>query len=247
MRILRRRSAGLQETSVIFCPKQIELDGYASHVSDPRPPNVLCGMSPSKVLDFHEGKIKRVGKGRGKGKGLRKDSPTLVAAVFSFPYPTAEKTDANYIALRDKSIAFFGSRLRAAAAQSLVQSSMTTRNTCTSISTPWTSPTLNYRQKNLHRGHVAAAAVRAQGKKGITEFNEAMRSFQDDYNTQVTQKYGLLKLGPRVQRISHAEWRERWRRRSGTRRRFRQSRRRKSRHNRRKQRRIMRGTRRKAP
>ena len=34
-----------------------------------------------------------------------------------------------------------------------------------------------------------------------------MRSFQDDYNTQVTQKYGLLKLGPRVQRISHAEWR----------------------------------------
>ena len=141
------------------------LEGYASHVSDPKPATVLFGMPPSEILDFHDEKIKRVGKGRGKGKGLRKDSPTLVAAVFSFPYPPAEKTDANYIALRDESIAFFQREIEGhggvvlGAVEHDDEEYLHFHIYAMDVDDPKLSA------KNLHRGHVAEPQSGRRGRR----------------------------------------------------------------------------------
>ena len=179
--------------------------GFCDHVTDPLPPVVISGMTPAELLEFHDVQIKRVARGRGKGNSLRKDSPTLLASVFSFPFKPDQKNDPAYLAVRDASIAFFRAEMeaRGGTVLSIVQHEDESWLHFHAYAMALDDPKLA--AKTLHRGHVAAAPAKKAGEKGVKEYCDAMRGFQNDY-AAVTERHGLTKLGPRRQRLTRAQW-----------------------------------------
>lgn len=61
----------------------------------------------------------------------------------------------------------------------------------------------------IHPGKRAAAAVNEKGEvkgKQNTAYIEAMRKWQDGYWKDVSERFGLARIGPKLQRVSRAEW-----------------------------------------
>jgi hypothetical protein len=163
-------------------------------------------MSPAEILAFHDAQIKAVAKGRGKGNSLRKDSATLVAAVFSFPVKPEAKSTAGYIALRDDSLQFFKQEIeeRGGTILDAIQHDDESYLHVHVFAMNLQDKKLS--AKKLHRGHIAADAAPTPTKAArIKAYASAMREFQTDYSA-VTAPHGLTRRGPRVQRLSHAEW-----------------------------------------
>jgi hypothetical protein len=65
---------------------------------------------------------------------------------------------------------------------------------------------------SVHAGHRAAAKCKEIGGKPREQkaaYKEAMKAFQDCYHAQVAVRFGLTRIGPRLQRLTHDEWKER--------------------------------------
>lgn len=61
----------------------------------------------------------------------------------------------------------------------------------------------------IHPGKRAAAASNAQGEvkgKQNTAYIESMRLWQDSYWKGVSQKFGLARIGPKLQRVTRTQW-----------------------------------------
>lgn len=61
----------------------------------------------------------------------------------------------------------------------------------------------------IHPGKRAAAAANDKGEvkgKQNTAYIESMRKWQDSYWKDVSEKFGLARIGPKVQRVSRSEW-----------------------------------------
>ena len=179
--------------------------GFCDHVANPLPPVVLSGMTPAELRDFHDAQIAKTKRGRGKGNSLRKDSPTLVGAVFSFQYRPDQKDNPAYLAARDAAIAFFRTEMesRGGTVLSIVQHEDESWLHFHAYAMNLDDP--KFAAKLLHRGHVAANPVKAAGGKGVIEYCAAMRGFQDDY-AKVAERHGQTRHGQRRQRLTRAEW-----------------------------------------
>ena len=180
--------------------------GFCDHVGNPLPPVVLFGMTPAELLEFHDAQLKTAKRGRGKGNSLRRDSPTLVGAVFSFPFTPEDKLNQKYLALRDDTIAFFKREMERLGGEmlSVVQHEDEKMLHIHCYAMKLDDP--RFAAKKLHRGHVAANPAKAAGQKGITEYCDAMRGFQTDYYDEVAKLHGLTRHGRRLQRLSRGDY-----------------------------------------
>jgi len=182
--------------------------GFCDHVKgDPLPPVVLSGMTPAELREFHDVQLAKAKRGRGKGNSLRKDSPTLLAAVFSFPFTPEDKLNPKYLAFRDDTIAFFKREMESRGGEvlSVVQHEDEKMLHVHVFAMKLDDP--RFAVKKLHRGHVAAAPVQAAGGKGVIEYCDAMRGFQDSYYDEVAKLHGMTRHGRRRQRLSRGDYR----------------------------------------
>ena len=181
------------------------IDGNAPHVANPKPPDLLFGMDPMAALEFHDQRIAALGKKRGRGAGLRHDSHTMVAAVFSFPCKPPEVNSEYYIRLRDDSLAWFKAEIEGLGGEVLgaVQHTDEPFLHVHIYGMNLKDPKLN--AKMLHRGHIAAAEAKRQGRNPTDDYKAAMRSWQNSYS-EVAGRYGLTKIGPGRRRLSRAQW-----------------------------------------
>jgi hypothetical protein len=201
---LSRRGSGATPPVEKVMLEAARIAGNAPHVSDPKTPDLLFGMDPMAALAFHNERIASLGKKRGRGAGLRQDSHTMVAAVFSFPCRPAEVESEYYISLRDASLAWFKSEIEALDGKILgaVQHVDETYLHVHVYAMNLGNPRLN--AKMLHRGHVAAADAKSQGRNPTDDYKAAMRGWQNDYN-KITARFGLTKIGPGRRRLSRAQ------------------------------------------
>lgn len=164
------------------------------HVKIPRPPDVLVGdlRALADELDKSE-----------PPKGQRKDTPILLAGVASAPWPPGDLRSA---AWREDTVEHlqrkFGKDLRAVVGHSDEQYDHLHFYVCA----PGLKPI-----KSLHPGQAARAESAARdedAKAQIAAYNAAMKKWQDGYSEEVAKQHGLLRIGPRRQRVTRNEWME---------------------------------------
>jgi hypothetical protein len=180
------------------------IDGNAPHVANPKPPDLLFGVDPVVALEFHDQRIAALGKKRGRGAGLRQDSHTMAAAVFSFPCKVGEVRSEYYLGLRDDSLAWFRAEIEALGGEVLGAVQHTDEENLHIHVYGMNLKDARLNAKMLHRGHVAAATAKRQGRNPTADYKAAMRGWQNAYN-DVTIRYGLTKIGPGRRRLSRAQ------------------------------------------
>lgn len=174
--------------------------GYCDHVEEPGEPIILHGVNPRELealTDDYFNNTKLINS-NGVSRGLRKDSHVLLAGVVSLNREVEEiwddyKKDAIEW-LKKK----YGDCLK-----SVVEH------------TDEGHPHIHFYcvQENglnfdlLHEGKRAYAAVggKVRSKKEVA-FNNAMRDFQNEFFNDVSLKYGLMKTGPKRQRLSNSDY-----------------------------------------
>jgi hypothetical protein len=68
------------------------------------------------------------------------------------------------------------------------------------------------RIESVHAGYRAAAKSKGDGgtpREQSKAYKKAMEAFQDCYYEQVAVRFGLTRIGPRLQRLTRDEWKER--------------------------------------
>jgi len=173
--------------------------GYCDHVQEPKAPNLLYGVHPEELEALTEDYFNNTKLINNKGikRGLRKDSHILLAGVVSLNAELKEEIWDDYKKdaikwLKEK----YGECLK-----------------CVVEHTDEANPHLHfYCVQNpgedfnlLHEGKRAFQEESKKYKKEIA-FKEAMRGFQEDFYNSVSVKYGLMKTGPKRQRLSNSDY-----------------------------------------
>jgi len=73
-------------------------------------------------------------------------------------------------------------------------------------------PDNRLRIASVHAGHRAATNCKDAGgapREQSKAYKEAMKAFQDCYYEEVAVRFGLTRIGPRLQRLTRDEWKER--------------------------------------
>lgn len=167
-------------------------DGACGHVESPIPPIELHGKISDLVdaIDSYEVK-----------KGVRKDTPIMIAGVISAPWPPGDPRGEQW---KKDSLDWLKKRWGDALKCVVVHADETydhmhfyvTNNGLENI-------------KNLHPGMLARAACGDDRKAAKAAYTKAMEGFQDDFFNAVSIKFGHARKGPGLERLSRAEWRER--------------------------------------
>lgn len=179
------------------------------HVPHPAPPVQLYGRLEDLAdeLDQLDAEMKRA---RAEGlpsplpKGMRKDTPIMLAGVLSAPWEPGDSRSAAWRAdavtwLKDS----YGKNLRAV----IAHEDEAYDHIHFYIAAPKPGPA-----KPLHAGHAAMAKAKAEGAepKALTEaYKAAMRAWQDSYWENVGRRHGLLRTGPGRERLSRSEYKAR--------------------------------------
>ncbi|WP_152034577.1 plasmid recombination protein [Paracidovorax avenae] len=173
-------------------------EGHCDHVAEPKKPNLLYGVSPSAAVT--EATAWADNEKDAQGRKLRKDALCLLAGVVSIGSENADFWDEH----KQRTISWlkqkYGERLK-----SVIEH------------TDEEHPHLHFycvakpgeRFEKLHDGYKASAEAKRAGKlKGEqnTAYIKAMQTMQDSFYTDVASKAGLARLGPKVQRLTRAEW-----------------------------------------
>jgi hypothetical protein len=168
------------------------------HVREPKPPTLLFGVMPSDAV---KKSYEWAAKAKDKiGRKLRPDGLCIVAGMVSVPDGFDRWDDYKKAVIADL-LAQHGDRLL-----SVVEH--------TDEAYPhmhyYMVPRAGERLEILHEGLAARNALR-DAKKPTGEQNiayrEAMEKFQTDFHEQVSSKFGLLRDGPKRERLSTPEWR----------------------------------------
>lgn len=137
-------------------------------------------------------------------KGIRKDSPILLAGVVSSEW---SPDDPRSLEWRMDALAYlhktYGASLRAVVAHNDEPHDHLHFYVCQ----PDLKPV-----KGLHPGHIARqkAADAGDDAKAQTEaYTVAMKAMQDDYFNQVAKHHGQARIGPRRERLGRMEWQAR--------------------------------------
>lgn len=173
--------------------------GYCDHVEEPEEPIILYGVDPNQIEVLTEDYFNNTKLTNSKGvtRGLRKDSHILLAGVISL---NAELKDEIWDEYKKDAIKWlrekYGGNLK-----------------CVVEHTDEEHPHIHFYcvQENgkdfnlLHEGKSAFVKEKLKYKKEIA-FKNAMRNFQEDFYNSVSLKYGLMKTGPRRQRLSNEDY-----------------------------------------
>lgn len=186
---------------------------HSRHVDDPKPPVLLAGVEPEDAwseIERRHGEARAtvtMKNGKQAQRKLRKDENVLLAAVASYPVPT-EKLDPEDPAFQDwkrRALKFFekhhGQPL--SAVLHLDESHPHIHFL--------TAPDLEAgeRMADIHPGERAKRDAGGRTGKRVEKNNAyktAMRGYQDDFYSSVSQYHGHARLGPQRQRLSRAEW-----------------------------------------
>lgn len=173
---------------------------YCDHVAEPEEPVLLYGVDPSELKNLTDEYFNntKLTNSNGISRGLRKDSHVLLAGVISLNKDLIDiwddyKKDAiNW--LKEK----YGHKLKCVI-EHKDEENPHIHFYC--VQDPGISFDL------LHDGKKAFSAVggKLKYKKEIA-FKQAMRDYQENFYNDVSLKYGLLKTGPRRQRLSNTEY-----------------------------------------
>lgn len=173
-------------------------EGYCDHVAEPEEPVILYGVDPSQLEALTENYFNntKLTNSNGVTRSLRKDSHILLAGVISLN----RECDSFWDEYKQDSIAWlkekYGEHLK-----------------CVVEHTDEANPHLHFycvqdagKDFNLlHEGKRAFVSEQLKYKKEIA-FKNAMRDFQEDFYNSVSLKYGLMKTGPRRQRLSNQDY-----------------------------------------
>jgi hypothetical protein len=206
-----RKGNGRQRTVAEICAEAARVKGNCSHVAEPKPPKLLRGVLPMKALALHDALLTERPKARGKGRGIRQDTHTLAGIVFSYPYSRAELDAApdrmaDYRAWRDETVDWLEAECQRTGQKmlSIVEHVDESHPHIHCLAVP-----LNARRdaKACHPGHQAAVATPKGDKGAATKaFREKMRWWQDRVFEELCGKYGMARIGPRLERQSRAGW-----------------------------------------
>lgn len=171
------------------------------HVAAPQPPVVLHGVMPDEAADLAEAWAEAARDA--KGRKLRADGLCLLAGVASLPADQADEWPQYRAAALRWLQGQYGERLRSAVEH-------------TDEEHPhlhfYVVPLPGERFEAVHVGRQAAAKVAAIGqKKGDQNaaYKAAMQAWQDHFQAHVASAFGLARTGPKRERLTRAQWKER--------------------------------------
>lgn len=202
----------------------VRLLEYSLHVSNPAPPELVDGISPVELIRQHNAMVESVSievlvKGKTQHRAVRKDRHTLMTAVASYPlsWDQIKGNPEEMQALREwetRNVRFF-KKLFGHAYKSTIRHTDESYPHLHIYALPEEIPGID--AIHLHPGKRAKREIdrlaREQGAtpreavaRGNRALKEAMRDFQDDYFAQVGEPSGLLRFGPKRQRLSRKEY-----------------------------------------
>lgn len=193
----------------------------SDHIESPRPPVIVYGASVEEAERLHNKKAREATiqvKG-GRRRKIRTDQKTLASIVISHPYllEDAEQNPKMMAELRSyeqNSINWlkdtFGNDLI-----SVIRHNDEPHAHWHALILPLSDP--EFKASKLHPGKVAKAKVmhdpslekldsKLLNKKGDMAYQAAMRDFQDSFHEKVSKQAGLTRLGPKLRRLTRAEW-----------------------------------------
>jgi len=192
-------------------------DDFCPHVESPKDPAILHGVSPDEIPQLIEQRIKQAkqlfpDQLKGKGKGIRKDQHIMEGAVFSHPILSDElenaETAEQYQRWRDDVIEWvkrdFDDRgLEFVSAVEHLDEAHPHIHAYGIPKATEANPRMD--AKKCHAGH---AARQKEDKKwlGNAAYKKAMRAWQDKHYAEVGERHGLLRFGPRRQRLDRTTW-----------------------------------------
>lgn len=182
------------------------------HVQDPQLPTLVFGVDAHQLPSMCESyavtitseftrKNRKTGIEEVVNRKMREDGLVMIGGVFSAPadmpvgdWPSYRKQ------MIDKLKDEFGDRLK-----SVNEHHDEPFKHCHFYIIP--RPGEHFDQ--VHPGKRSASQVKAVGDlkgKQNTAYIEAMRGWQDGYWKDVSERFGLARIGPKLQRVSRAEW-----------------------------------------
>lgn len=192
-------------------------DDFCPHVESPQEPAILHGVSPDQIPQLIEQRIKQAkqlypDQLKGKGKGIRKDQHIMEGAVFSHPILSDElenpDTAKQYHAWRDDVIEWvkrdFDDRgLEFVSAVEHLDEAHPHIHAYGIPKATASNPRMD--AKKCHAGH-AARQKAEQPWQGNAAYKKAMREWQDKHHEAIGERHGLLRFGPRRQRLDRKTW-----------------------------------------
>jgi hypothetical protein len=185
-----------------------------SHVINPQPPKVLFGLSPAAAFDLAAGRgahaVDKI------GRRLRPEALVALVGAATWPVLTADvKRDPEaldrYLRWRDATLAWLQSQWGNLLV-SVVEHMDELRPHLHFVVVPEVDLDNRLRIASVHAGHRAATNCKDAGGKPREQskaYMEAMKAFQDCYYNEVAVRFGLTRIGPRLQRLTRDEWKER--------------------------------------
>jgi hypothetical protein len=210
----KRNSSARKSSMNDIRDEMIRAPHACSHVAEPQSPHILFGATPDEAFALaNERAASAVDKRNYK---LRCDAPVVIVGVASWPKlaidinndPEALK---RYQQWREETLSWlkreWGDDLKC-----VVEHLDEDRPHIHFVAVPKLAPDRRLRIANIHPGHRAAERAAEAGGNGRDQkkaYKEAMARLQDDYCERVSVKFGLLRIGPRLQRLTRAEWKRR--------------------------------------
>jgi uncharacterized coiled-coil protein SlyX len=189
-----------------------------SHVAEPLPPRIVLGMDPREALGLA---AERAGEAIDAiGRKLRCDATVVIVGVVSWPALVSDiNNDAgekqSYLQWRAENLAWLQHRWRDKL-KSVVEHLDELRPHLHFVIVPEIDADRRLQIDCLHPGVWAAKKEAKTGHDGHNKkkpskkkaYKTAMAAMQDDYYDRVSAKFGLTRIGPRLQRLTREQWKE---------------------------------------
>ena len=201
---------------------------FSMHIESPMPPNIVYGLTPQQVREKHDeivaaGYVDAVlADGRVARRGIRKDRHTLLTAVASYPMLTAQIAEGSddreeYERWIDLNIRWFketfGDRL-----VSVIEHVDEEHPHLHAFILPLSDASCSARDLNpawIIKEQAEALAkesgkpAREAVKLGNLAYRARGQELQDQYYNEVGLPAGLTRVGPKRERLSREQWKQR--------------------------------------
>lgn len=201
---------------------------FSQHVENPKPPNLVYGIPPQQVREKHDEIVAAgfvdvtLADGTVTRRGIRKDRHTVLTAVASYPLLTSQVADGSadreayerWIELNVHWLKeMFGDRL-----VSVIEHVDEEHPHIHAFILPLADPSCSARHLNpaWQVKDQAEALARESGKPskeavklGNLAYRARGRELQDQYFNEVGLPAGLTRLGPKRERLSREQWKQR--------------------------------------
>ncbi|MDO5646338.1 hypothetical protein [Paracoccus sp. (in: a-proteobacteria)] len=219
------RSGNKAGQSVDQVLKEVEGDAeYSSHVEQPKPPELIFGMTIDEVRQAHAAllakrKTKVQVKGEIKERAIRKDRHTLAGCVMSYPVPREQVQSDHeewkrYLEWRELNLKWL-KKLWGGNLKSVIQHSDEPYLHLHAFGLPESdsgcdartmNPAYMMKRRVLQEEKAAGKSNKEALKIAKRAYRSEGRNLQDDYHAIVGIPSGLTRYGPRRRRLTRAEW-----------------------------------------